>query len=61
MTALLSQEALDLANMSANPDVMTGMHLQYEGLRRMNRENLVDLFTDTYLQMCIRDRAWCQR
>ena len=50
VTALLSQEALDLANMSANPDVMTGMHLQYEGLRRMNRENLVDLFTDSYLR-----------
>jgi hypothetical protein len=50
VTALLSQEAMDLANLSANPDVMNGMYLQYEGLRRMNRENLVDLFTDAYLR-----------
>ncbi len=50
VTALLSQEAQDLAGMSANPDVMTGMYLQYEGLRRMNRENLIDLFTDAYLR-----------
>ncbi|HMY56724.1 MAG TPA: DUF1501 domain-containing protein [Pseudomonadota bacterium] len=50
VTAMLSQEAKDLVGLSANPDVMNGMYLQYEGLRRMNRENLVDLFTDAYLK-----------
>ncbi len=50
VTALLSSEAKDLAGISANPDVMNGMYLQYEGLRRMNRENLVELFTDSYLR-----------
>ncbi|MFO0620022.1 MAG: DUF1501 domain-containing protein [Polyangia bacterium] len=50
VTVMLSQEALDLAKMSANPDVMTGMHLQFEGLRRMNQENLINLFTDSYLR-----------
>ena len=50
VTALLSREAQDLASMSANPDVMNGMYLQYEGLRRMNGENLINLFTDSYLR-----------
>ena len=50
VTALLSREAQDLASMSANPDVLNGMYLQYEGLRRMNGENLINLFTDSYLR-----------
>jgi hypothetical protein len=50
VTALLSQEAQDLAGMSADPDVMRGLALQYESVRRMNRENLLDVFTDTTLR-----------
>lgn len=50
VTVLLSQEAQDLAGLSAQPDVMHGMALQYEALRRMNRENLLNVFTPSYLQ-----------
>lgn len=50
VTALLSQEAQDLTGLSSDPEVMRGMHLQYEALRRMNRERLLDVFTDSYLR-----------
>lgn len=50
VTTLLSQEAQDLANISAEPDVMRGMYLQYEGLRRMNKENLLAAFDAAQLQ-----------
>lgn len=50
VTALLTKEAQDLAGMAADPDVMNGMALQYEALRRMNRENLINVFTDSYLK-----------
>jgi hypothetical protein len=50
VTALLSQEAQDLTGIAADPEVMRGMHLQYEALRRMNREKLLDVFTDSFLR-----------
>lgn len=50
VTALLSQEAQDLTGMSADPEVMRGMQLQYEALRRMNREKLLEVFTDAFLR-----------
>lgn len=50
VTALLSQEAQDLTGMSADPEVMRGMQLQYEALRRMNREKLLEVFTDSFLR-----------
>jgi hypothetical protein len=50
VTALLSQEAQELAGMSADPDLMRGLALQYEALRRMNRESLLDVFTDSTLR-----------
>ena len=50
VTAVLSEEAKDLTAMSAEPDVMNGMRLQYESLRRMNKESLLDAFTDATLR-----------
>lgn len=50
VTALLSQEAQDLTGLSADPETMRGMYLQYEALRRMNRERLLDVFTDGFLR-----------
>lgn len=50
VNVLLSQEAQDLVGMSADPDIMRGMQLQYDSLRRMNRESLLDVFTDSFLR-----------
>lgn len=49
VTALLTDEAKDLVGMSAEPEVMRGMQLQYEALRRMNSQNLVDVFSESGL------------
>ena len=45
VTALLSQEASDLAAKSAYPDVLQGMALQYDALRRMLGAKLQDVFS----------------
>lgn len=50
VNVVLSQEARALAGMSAEPDVMNGFALQLEGLRRMNQQSLLDIFTTSKLQ-----------
>ena len=45
VTALLSQEAADLAKRAAYPDVLEGIGLQYGGLHRMLSSNLQDVFS----------------
>jgi hypothetical protein len=45
VTALLSEEARDLEKRSTYPDVLQGMDLQYESLRRMLSGNLQDVFS----------------
>jgi hypothetical protein len=45
VTAMLSEEARDLAKRSTYPDVLEGMALQYDGLRRMLSSNLQDVFS----------------
>jgi hypothetical protein len=50
VTALLSQEANDLAARSAYPDVVRGVGLQMESLRRMLGSKLSDAFSAAALQ-----------
>jgi hypothetical protein len=45
VTALLTEEAHDLARRSTYPDVLDGMALQYESLRKMLSSNLQDVFS----------------
>jgi len=45
VTAMLSEEARDLAKRSTYPDVLDGLAVQYEGLRRMLGSNLQDVFS----------------
>ena len=45
VTAMLSEEARDLAKRSTYPDELEGMALQYEGVRRMLGGNLQDVFS----------------
>jgi hypothetical protein len=45
VTAMLSEEARDLANRSTYPDVLDGMDLQYGALRRMLGSRLQDVFS----------------
>lgn len=45
VTAMLSEEASDLAKRSTYPDVLEGMDLQYQGLRKMLSSNLQDVFS----------------
>ena len=45
VTALLSQEANDLAKRSTYPGVLQGLDLQYQGLQRMLSSNLQDVFS----------------
>ena len=45
VTAMLSEEARDLAQRSTYPDVLEGLALQYEGVRRMLGSNLQDVFS----------------
>jgi hypothetical protein len=45
VTAMLSEEARDLAKTSAYPDVLDGVALQYDSMRRMLSGNLQDVFT----------------
>jgi hypothetical protein len=45
VTAMLSEEARDLAKRSTYPDVLEGLAVQYEGLRRMLGSNLQDVFS----------------
>ena len=45
VTALLSEEAHDLAKRSTYPDVLDGMDLQYQSLSRMLSSNLQDVFS----------------
>jgi hypothetical protein len=45
VTAMLSDEARDLAKRSTYPDVLQGMDLQYQGLRKMLSSNLQDVFS----------------
>jgi hypothetical protein len=50
VTALLSQEARDLAARSYHREVMQGFSLQYDGLRQMLRSNLQAVFQTTALR-----------
>jgi hypothetical protein len=45
VTAMLSEEAHDLAKRSTYPDVLDGMGLQYDALRKMLGSNLQDIFS----------------
>ncbi len=45
VTAMLSEEANDLASRSAYPDTLRGMDLQYQALRRMLGGNLLEVFS----------------
>ena len=45
VTAMLSEEARDLAKKSTYPDVLDGVALQYDSLRRMLSSNLQDVFS----------------
>jgi hypothetical protein len=45
VTALLSEEAADLAKRAAYPDLLDGLGLQYGGLHRMLSSNLQDVFS----------------
>lgn len=45
VTALLSEEASDLAKRSTYPGVLEGLDLQYQSLRRMLGTNLQEIFT----------------
>jgi len=50
VTALLTQEAADLASISAKPDVMKGFQLQYGSLQRMLSGSLQAVFSQAALQ-----------
>ncbi len=50
VTALLSEEASDLAKRSTYPGVLEGMDLQYQSLRRMLGTNLQEVFTANSLK-----------
>ena len=50
VTAMLSEEARDLAKRSTYPDVLDGLAVQYEGLRRMLGSNLQDVFSGNGLR-----------
>lgn len=50
VTALLSKEAQTLASRSTYTDVLQGVSLQYEGLRRMLGSNLQEVFTANRLR-----------
>jgi hypothetical protein len=45
VTALLSEEATELAKRSTYPDVLEGMSLQYQGLSKMLGSNLQEVFS----------------
>jgi uncharacterized protein (DUF1501 family) len=50
VTAMLSEEARDLAKRSTYPDVLDGLSLQYEGLRKMLGANLQQVLSAPGLQ-----------
>ncbi len=50
VTAMLSEEARDLAKHSTYPDVLNGLALQYEGLRRMLGTDFEQLFNQNALR-----------
>jgi hypothetical protein len=50
VTAMLSEEARDLAKRSTYPDVLDGMDLQYGALRRMLGSSLQDVFSSNGLR-----------
>lgn len=50
VTAMLSEEARDLAKRSTFPDVLEGMALQYDALRKMLTNNLQEVFSTQGLQ-----------
>lgn len=50
VTAVLSQEASDLAAMASDAEALRSFNLQYESLRRMNKESLAQVFTTAFLQ-----------
>ncbi|AKU95596.1 hypothetical protein AKJ09_02260 [Labilithrix luteola] len=50
VTALLSEEAADLAKRSTYPGVLDGLDLQYQSLRRMLGTNLQEVFTANSLR-----------
>jgi hypothetical protein len=50
VTAMLSEEARDLATRATYPDVLDGMDLQYQSLRRMLSSNLQDVFSSAGLR-----------
>jgi len=50
VTALLTEEAADLASISNQPDVMKGFQVQYDALRKMLGGTLTDVFSQGRLQ-----------
>jgi len=50
VTAMLADEARDLAKQSTYPDVLSGLALQYEGLRRMLGTDFEQLFNQAALK-----------
>jgi len=50
VTAMLTEEAKDLASIAAQPDVMKGFQVQYAALRRMLTGSLQDVFSQSRLQ-----------
>jgi Protein of unknown function (DUF1501) len=50
VTALLSEEATDLAKRATYPDVLEGLGLQYESLRRMLSSHLQEVFSGNGLR-----------
>ena len=49
VTAMLSQEAQDLASIANQPDVMNGFHVQYDSLRKMLSGSLQAVFSQNAL------------
>jgi uncharacterized protein (DUF1501 family) len=50
VTAVLSQEAADLASIAVMPDVLRGFQVQYDALRKMLTGSLQAVFSQTALQ-----------
>jgi hypothetical protein len=61
VTAMLSEEARDLAKRSTYPDVLDGLRLQYEGLRKMLGANLQEVFSAGGLQKAHPELVYTRR
>jgi uncharacterized protein (DUF1501 family) len=61
VTAVLSEEAEDLARRSTYPDVAEGVHLQYESLRKMLGSSMQDVFSTDGLKRAHPEYAYKAR